>query len=63
MDNLSEYKNTIKQKDLEINEKNVEISKLQSKLERVTYNYEDLDVKYDKIVKSISKEQLRGLLD
>ena len=63
MDNLSEYKNTIKQKDLEINEKNAEILKLQSKLERVTYNYEDLDVKYDKIVKSLSKEQLRGLLD
>jgi len=63
MDSISEYINTIKQKDLEINEKNEEIIKLKHKLERVTFIYEDLDLKYDKIKKSISGEELTNLLD
>jgi hypothetical protein len=70
MDGILDYKNTIKQKDselnekeLELNNKNLEINKLKDKLNRVTFNYEVLDLKYDKIVKSISSEQLQEIMN
>ena len=60
---ILEYVNTIKQKDLEIDAKNEEITKLKEIVERIRYNYENLDIKYDKIVRSMSNEELTKLLD